>query len=95
MTTPKLAGCLYCIEGFEPSSVHLYLGPVYMACRTCTDNGDLDQCPSCNGDALFPANFDRIHQLAAYLAQYGLCAVLCIGCFGVIDFRALATGGTS
>jgi hypothetical protein len=88
--------CEYCIEGFQPSGIDLYLGPVYMACRECLDCGELKVCKSCDSDSLFPADFTCIHCLAVHLARYGLAAVICPDCGGITDFRALddLTGGT-
>ncbi|GIH14701.1 hypothetical protein Raf01_28730 [Rugosimonospora africana] len=95
MILPRLAGCPYCIDGYQPAGVDLYLGPVYMACQICIDNDAIDVCADCGCDSLFPA-FTSAHRLAEHLARYGLAPVLCLGCFGITDFRAIEdhSGGT-
>lgn len=78
--------CLWCIEGVAPDGVHDVLGPVYKLCRAC-----LKVCPTCEGEALYPAAPTCLSCLLDRLAALGLSPLFCLGCSGVIDLVDLDT----
>jgi hypothetical protein len=72
--------CLFCIDGNMPAGIHDVLGPVYGPCPEC-----LIVCDNCDGEGLFPADYDCPQCLTTILSGLGLAAILCGHCLGVVD----------
>ena len=83
MSTPTTnTDCLLCIDGYMPGGNAVHLGPIYVACPTCRPD-----CPGCDGDSMFPANF---HCLACFLiamTRYDVTIVFCTVCGGITDIE--------
>ena len=77
---PPALDCLYCIDGNMPAGTHGVLHEVYQPCPHC-----LHVCWLCEGEGLFPADYDCFGCLTARLAALGLAPVVCLRCCGVVD----------
>lgn len=75
----RLHDCPLCIDGHAPGNVLPILGPVYYRCP------NLDLCPGCDSDSVFPANFTYFSEFADFLTRHNLNADLCDLCYGVTD----------
>jgi hypothetical protein len=80
MATPTV-DCALCIDGFMPAGTRPILGPVYKPCPTCSP-----ACQTCNGSSVLPADiFGCVDCFISYLAGFGLTAIVCPHCIGLVD----------
>ena len=71
--------CLFCIDGHMPAGRDEAVGELFEHCPECRET-----CPTCDGIAVFPANYDSPLELVVDLLVVRLGAVFCPGCLGVI-----------
>ena len=76
--------CLYCIDSNMPAGRDESLGELYERCPECCDC-----CPSCDGIAVFPANYNTPQELVDDLLIQNLGPVFCPGCLGVLAVISL------
>jgi len=76
--------CDFCLGGYQPAGYHDELGWVYARCLFCEP-----ECPGCDSDGLFPADFVCLVCFANQLTAAGQTPVTCTHCGGVIDILPL------
>jgi hypothetical protein len=84
--TAAVSDCLYCIDTQMPAGRDDAVGELFERCPICTQ-----PCPQCYGVAVYPANYNTPHELAADLAVLRLAPVFCLGCTGLIALAPLDT----
>jgi hypothetical protein len=88
MTAPVTdTGCLLCIDGYMPGGHAQYLGLIYVACPNCRPD-----CPGCDGDSMFPANYHCLACFLTAMARDDLTVVFCTLCGGVITAEPFTDG---
>jgi hypothetical protein len=87
--------CRYCLDGYAPAGIHPLLGPIFIHCLICLTWGDINTCPGCNGQAVFPTDFPDMRECIHQLIAQGVTPIFCEDCDGIIAVLPLtATGGT-
>ena len=71
--------CLYCIDSNMPAGTDESMGELYERCPECSV-----PCPSRDGIAVFPANYNTPVELVTDLLAFRLGPVFCPGCLGVL-----------
>ncbi len=88
-TAAPVVECVYCVEGFRPSNIDPYMGPLYHGCLHCGT-----ACPTCNGDGVFPAAPADLVDFTAQCNAQGWAPILCPACLGVTVLVELQPGDT-
>ena len=71
--------CRFCIDRQMPAGREDVLGELFEICPVCTP-----ACLTCDGIAVFPANYNTPTELVQDLAILRLTVVFCDGCYGVV-----------
>ena len=79
-----LINCLYCIDSNMPAGRDDHLGELFERCPECSD-----PCTSCDGLAVFPANYNTPLELVSDLLILRLGPIFCPGCLGVLAVISL------
>ncbi|MEV6488551.1 hypothetical protein AB0M20_07945 [Actinoplanes sp. NPDC051633] len=86
--TAATLGCQFCIDGHMPAGRDDHLGELFERCPACSV-----ECQSCNGLAVFPANYNSPLELVVDLLAFRLGPAFCPGCLGVIALVSLGPRG--
>ena len=78
--------CLFCIEEQMPAGCDDLLGELFERCPFCAE-----PCPTCDGIAVYPANYNTPTELIQDLASVRLTPVFCDACTGVVALAPLNT----
>jgi hypothetical protein len=78
--TASITDCRYCIDTHMPAGRCDYMGELFERCPECTQ-----PCPSCDGIAVFPANYNTPVELVCDLLAFRLGPIFCPACLGVLS----------
>ena len=78
--TAAITDCRYCIDTNMPAGRDDAMGELYERCPVCTL-----PCPSCDGLAVFPTNYNTPVELVCDLLAFRLGPIFCPGCLGVLS----------
>jgi hypothetical protein len=88
--TATVTDCLFCIDSHMPAGRDEAMGELFERCSECSE-----PCVSCDGWAVFPANYNSPLELVSDLLVQRLGAIFCPGCLGVISLISLGPEATS